>query len=120
MISVQEVVSDPDLVAPQQYIILRSAGTFIAGGFQSIVSTLQMFGPVQNSSPKEIAMVPEADRVSSMMSFWSTVPIYVTRANAASDKLQYPPGGETYRVVNVYHDPGCGYWKAIAARESAT
>jgi hypothetical protein len=78
-----------------------------------------MFGPVQNSTPKEIAMLPEADRAGAVYSFWSTVPIYVTRANAASDKIQYPPGGETYRVLSVYHNPGGGYWKAMATLEAA-
>ena len=120
MISVQEVISDPDLCAPQQYVILRSTGAWIAGGFQSTVSTIQMFGPVQQASNKEVSMLPEADRVSEVRSFWSTVPLYVTRTNAASDKLQYPAmGGEVYRVLQVYHDPGCGYFKAVATRESA-
>jgi len=120
MISMKEVISDPDLCAPQQYTILRSAGAWIAGGFQSTVSTIQQFGPVQQASNKEVAMLPEADRVSEVRSFWSTVPIYVTRINAASDKIQYPAtGGEVYRVLQVYHTPGAGYWKALATRESA-
>ena len=120
MLDMSEVISDPDLCAPQQYVILRSAGSWIAGGFQSIVSTVQMFGPVQQASNKEVGMLPEADRVGEVRSFWSTVPIYVTRVNAASDKIQYPAtGGEVYRVLQVYRTDGSGYWKALATRENA-
>ncbi len=195
MISVQEVITDPDIAAPQPYLVLRSAGQWTSGGFQStIMQTLQMFGPVQQASNKEIQMLPEADRISSIRSFWSTQPFYVTRGYAsvpsvhgetpagaipgtvytlssapptdsaevylngllqppgvnytisgatltftvvtptgaslwaqwpvmaqvgvaASDILQY--GDEQYRVLQVYHDAGCGYWKALATRLSA-
>ena len=43
MLDMSEVISDPDLVAPQQYAILRSTGAWVAGGFQSTVSTIQQF-----------------------------------------------------------------------------
>lgn len=191
MISVQEVVSDPDMVAPEPYTILRSVGQFVAGGFQSATTPIQMLGPVQQASLKELDMLPEADRVSSVRSFWSTIPILVTRgyqpipsthqevvggsgqvftistlppddaialyiagkllaagidyvlrgttitltapvtdaslvvqwpitANiqpAASDILYFQ--GQQYRVLQVYYDPGGGYWKALGTRLAA-
>jgi hypothetical protein len=82
MISVEEVITDPDMIAPRNYTILRSQGQFVAGGFQSTVTPIPMFGPVQQSSLKEIDMIPEADRVGAMRSFWSTCPLYVTRGQA--------------------------------------
>lgn len=192
MISVQELISDPDLVAPQPYTILRSTDTWALGGVQSVTTAISAIGPVQQASNKEIQMLPEADRVGSMRSFWCTQQIYVTRGTAqvpsthgetptgggTSLSLSTPPPGgevslwkngkllspftdyalsgaavtlsvaaqpgdvfyatwpitaatqaansdilvygtEQYRVLQVYHDFGCGYWKAVATRMNA-
>lgn len=83
MISVFEVVVDPDMIAPQPFYIYRSTGQFVAGGFQpNNTIVIPMFGPVQQASNKEIQMLAEADRIGSVRSFWSTQPIYVTRGYA--------------------------------------
>lgn len=191
MISVYEVVVDPDMIAPQPFTILRSTGQFVLGGFQSTTTAISLFGPVQQASNKELNMLPEADRIGSIRSFWSTQPVYTTRGSApvpgvqgeaptgggvsyalsapppagvanvyadglllrpngvdytlsgavlafnsapaqplyvtwqttvdvatnASDILQYEE--EQYRVMNVYRDPGGGYWKALGTRMDA-
>ncbi len=191
MISVQEVVVDPDTTAPRPFYILRSTGTYVLGGFQSTTVTIPMFGPVQQASNTELQMLAEADRISSVRSFWCTQPIYTTRGYApvpgvhseqaqgagtvytlsaqppgglasvyVSGLLQYPDGvdytlsggtitfvsapasqpfvtwpitvsaatnasdilqydAEQYRVLQTYHDSGCGYWKALATRMAA-
>lgn len=82
MISVQEVIVDPDMIAPQPFTILRSTGKFVPGGFDSTTTSIPVFGPVQQASDREIQMLPEADRVSSIRSFWSTQPMYETRGYA--------------------------------------
>lgn len=186
MISVFEVVVDPDMTAPKPFTILRSTGKFVLGGFDSTTTAIPQFGPVQQASNKELQMLKEADRVTSVRSFWCTQPIYTTRGYApvpgvygevpqgsgvtyvlsqlppgnavnvyssglllqpngfdytlvgnvitfasvplsapyvtwqqtanvatdASDILQYED--RQYRVLNVYRDPGGGYWKALA------
>ncbi len=193
MISVAEVVVDPDFIAPQPYTILRSTGQFVEGGFKSVTVSISVFGPVQQASNREVQMLPEADRIGAIRSFWSTQPFFTTRGYAplpgttseaptpvagaplqftlsanppsgvvmlyqnglfmtpgvdytlsgrtitfkvqptgplyvtweatvdvgadASDKIQY--GNEVYRVLNVYFDPGGGYWKALATRLAA-
>lgn len=191
MISVFEVVVDPDMIAPKPYTILRSTGHYVLGGFESTVTPIPTFGPVQQASNKEIQMLPEADRVSEVRSFWNTQPIYTTRgyaavpgvygeapqggglsyalslappsgsadvyanglllrpngvdytltgttltfttvptaplyatwqttvnvAPSASDQIQYEES--VYRVMNVYLDPGSGYWKAVAVGMAA-
>lgn len=191
MISVFEVVVDPDMTAPNNFVILRSTGQFVQGGFQSVTTAIPVVGPVQQASNKEIQMLPEADRVGSVRAFWSVQTIYVTRGYApvpsthgevpqgagtaytlstappsgaanvyagglllqpngvdytltgttlafnaapaqplyatwpvtanvatdASDILQYED--QQYRVLNVYRDPGSGYWKALATRMAA-
>lgn len=96
MISVQEVITDPDMAAPEPYQILRSTGTYIAGGFQSVTTTISCFGPVQQASNKEIQMLPEADRIGSIRAFWNTQPIYTTRGTAAVPSVQGEvPSGES-------------------------
>ena len=182
------------MLPPEPYVILRSTGQFIAGQFQSVVTKIQQFGPVQQASNKEIAMLPEADRVGSIRAFWSPIPIYLTRGTvpvpsvygetptgtvpgttftlsqqpptvnvtvyvngllmtpnvdyvlsgavitltiaaavapwvqwpvtarvqqAASDIIEYPPGGEQFRILQRYWDPGCGYFKALGTRMAA-
>lgn len=88
MISVQEVVVDPDMIAPQPYQILRSSGQFVLGGFQSTTTTINVFGPVQQATNREIQMLPEADRIGSIRSFWYTQPIYITRGYAPVPSTQ--------------------------------
>jgi len=195
MISMADVVSDIDLAAPQPFQVLRSTGAWVAGKFQStITSTLKLVGPVQQATDKEVAMLPEGDRIGQVFSFWATVPLYTTRgkmqattlheetpagarpgtvftlstapqgqialflngafltpggvdytltgtvltttvavavadtfkaqwpvetatATAAADILVY--NGEQYRLLDVKHYPGCGYWKALATRMNA-
>ena len=113
MISVWEVVVDPDMIAPQPFTILRSTGSFVPGGFTSVTTPIPVFGPVQQASNKEIEMLAEADRVSAVRSFWATQPFYVTRGYAPVPSTQgesptgngvsyvlsaAPPGG----VADVY------------------
>lgn len=191
MISVQEVVVDPDMIAPRPYTILRSTGQFVPGGFLSTETPIPMFGPVQQANLKEVQMLAEADRVGSIRSFWSTQQIFETRGYApvpgvhgeapsgsgtiytlseappaeslciyvnglllrpgvdytiagnvimfvvapvsspyvtwqitvnvqaaASDKIVYED--ETFRILQVYYDPGGGYWKALGTRLAAS
>jgi len=195
MISVQEVILDFDMTAPEPFTILRSTGEFVSGGFESSTTSIQIWGPVQQASNKEIQMLPEADRVGSIRAFWSRVPVYLTRGtapapatheevpdgavpgssfmlsaappggvgnfyvnglfqvpngadytltgvaiattvpvpdkatllftwpitvnaqDAASDIIVY--GGEQFRVLQRYFDPGSQYWKCLGTRMSA-
>ena len=80
MISVKEVITDPDMTAPQPFTILRSTGSWVNGGFIStITQALQLFGAVHQTSEEEIAMLPQADKVSEAFTFWCTQEIFVTQ-----------------------------------------
>ena len=197
MLEMTDIVADSDMVAPQPFTILRSAGQFVAGSFQSSTTPIQAIGPVQRASSKEITMLQEADLVGAVMAFWWTQRIYVTRGKAPLPSLQgvtpagaipgsvytlspAPPAGANgeltkngllllpginyqlsadgttvtltnstvlddvlyfrwptvsltgpaasdilvyeeaqYRVLQVKHYPGSGYWKALSTRLSA-
>ena len=120
MIDMTDVVADLTLQAPQSVTILRSTGSWVAGGFQSSTAQFQVNGVVQPATDKEIGMLPEGDRVGQVMAFWLTVPVLLTHGGQSpgtSDILQYY--GEKYRVLSVKHYGGAGYWKALGTRLSA-
>ena len=101
MISVQEVVVDPDMIAPHPYTVYRSTGKFVLGGFDSTVTAIPTFGPVQQASNKELQMLDEADRVGAVRSFWNPQPFYVTRGYAPVPGIHGEPltgQGPTYTL----------------------
>ena len=104
MISVQDVVADSDMIAPKSFTILRSTGQFVLGGFQSTTIPISMFGPVQQASPHEIQMLPEADRVGGIFAFWSTRKIYTTRGYAPVPSIhgEAPQGSGLIYTVTDY------------------
>jgi len=126
MINMQDVVSDPDLRPSQPFTILRSTGTWVEGGFQSTTFPITILGPVQQASPKEIAMLPEADRVGSVRAFWTTIQVYTTRGYAPAPTThgetpmgsvpgtvftlsQAPPGGACDVYVGGLLEPSTAY-----------
>ena len=50
---------------------------------------------------------------------WFQYPVTVQVQDAYSDIILYPPGGDQFRVLQRYQDPGSGYWKAVATRMNA-
>ena len=107
MISVEEVIGDSDMTAPQPFTIQHYTGQFILGGFQNTLSaTFQQFGPVRNATDKEIAMLPEADRTGQVRAFFATTPIYVSRGAAPALSIygEIPQGvvpGTTYTLSQI-------------------
>ena len=102
MINVAEIVADADLQAPQPFLILRSVGTFVSGGFQSEVVGIPAYGPVQRATDRETQMYPEADRVGGIMNFWWTQPIYSTRgaASVPSTAIEVPTVSGSTLILN--------------------
>lgn len=94
MIVMSDVVGDLELAAPQPFQVLRSTGQWVLGGFSSSTTVIDLIGPVQRASDKEVAMLPEGDRVGGVMAFWCTTPIYTTRITAANQaaSVQTPQG----------------------------
>lgn len=90
MITVDDIVSDGDMVAPEPWIIERSQGTWVSGGYQSITTNIEVIGPVRVASNKEIMMLPEGDRVGSLRCFYATQVMYVTRGHVSA---AVPQGG---------------------------
>lgn len=104
MITVTEVVQDPTFIPVQPFTILRSVGQFVPGGFNpNNTIVIVVFGPVQQASLKELQMVPEADRVSYIRSFWCRQPLYLTRGYAPIPGVQAATvtgSGFVYTITN--------------------
>ena len=111
MINVQDVASDWELQPPEPFTILRSTGKFVNGGFESSVFPTTMFGPVQQASNKEISMLPEADRIGSILAFWATVVIHTTQG--------YAPAPSTHGEVLAGAVPGTVYTSSTAPPSGA-
>ena len=113
-IDLSDVVSDPALA--DAFIIERSQGGFVAGGWSNSVDRIPAFGVVSVANQDELQMIPEADRITGARVFHSTQEMFVTGAdrNGLSDVLIFED--VKYRVYNVFGYGNRGYFKALAAR----
>jgi len=121
VISVAEVVTDPDLAEP--FVITRSqGGSFIAGVWSNQVITVNGYGVIQPSTPEELEQIPEGDRVLGAMSFHSADPLYETNTTGVntpsgiSDVIAWR--NQTYRLVKIFPWEDFGYYKGIGVRMS--
>jgi len=117
MIDLSEIAVDPDF--SDTYTISRSSGYFGKGGWIETKSTISMYGAVTVATDEDLAQVPEGDRVTGMMNFYSTLQIYRTHndptSKGTSDQIIW--NGVYYRVLSV-RPPVANYWKCTAARMS--
>lgn len=73
-------------------------------------------------SGRELDQVPEADRNSEIVRFYTTVRLFVADEGKMADRIEYPAGsGRTYRIVRVedYAAQG-GVYSAMGALEEAS
>jgi hypothetical protein len=115
VISVEEIIQDPDMISPEPFTILRSQGQFVLGGFQSTTTAVPVFGPVHQASDKEIQMLAEADRVGAVRSFWANIAIYTTRGTVPvpSTHGEVPVGsGTSYTLSTTPPGEACSIYDA--------
>lgn len=114
MIDVSELITDPDFA--ESYQVERSTGFFDEGGFTESLNVFDNYGSVQPTDTKDLEQVAEGDRISGSITFYSVIPLFVTRNKSEkgnSDKLIF--NGERYKIVKLldFMSNG-GYQKAIA------
>lgn len=110
MIDVSELITDSDFA--QTYKVYRKTGSFAAGRWEQTETEIEFYGPVQPASDKEIIQVPEGDRSSEIMVFYSLNEIYTTNTGGTSDELEWR--SNRYRVDKVERFGDNGYYKALA------
>lgn len=117
MIDVSDILLDPDFAQP--FTVTRSQGVFARGGWQSSTTSLTLRGVANTASGNDLQQLPEGDRVTGSMAFYTTAPIYATRAGASaglSDLITY--NGDVYRLAKVWNRNQNGFYKAIGVRTS--
>lgn len=120
MIDLSRVLRSPKM--RQTFKIYRSSGRFGAGGWiEDNPTEISASGTVWPSTAREILQVPEGDRVSGMMTFATTVPLYVTRiegvtAAGTSDKIEWHD--ELHRLISILPFTDYGFNVAVGARLS--
>lgn len=130
MINIAEVINDPDFAQP--FTIQRDSGQFAAGGWQPNITLVQVYGVITVADAQTLDMIPEGDRPTGAMSFYSTCEIYETH----TEPNAYGQGGagqggyggaqgtsdiicwrnQNYRIVKVVLEADWGYWKAVGVR----
>lgn len=77
MINVAEIVNDPDFAQP--FDIQRSIGQFVQGGWEDSLQVVQAYGVIEVADPQTLDMIPEGDRPTGAMSFYTTYQLFETR-----------------------------------------
>jgi hypothetical protein len=117
MINVSEVILSPEFV--QTYEVHRSSGSFVGGRWvENTPEVISVSGVVTVMSSRELNQVPEGDKITGAMNFFSTVPLYLTREegvdSGTSDKIKWR--GNYYKLFQVAEEADYGYYKASGAR----
>jgi hypothetical protein len=82
------------------------SGTFYVSGVQ------QTLGIDYSLDGTSITMLSAI--IAATANLYFTWPVMVDIQAASSDIIQYED--ESYRILQIYHDPGCGYYKALGTR----
>lgn len=125
MINVADIVVDPDFA--QYYTVYRETGYWQSGRFVTDPEVaLQYYGAVVPATEQEIVQVPEGDRTSIMMCFYSTSdkPFYLSRESSSSGLGDGEKGisdqilweNDRYKVIKIWPYLNFGYWQCIATR----
>lgn len=121
MINVSRVVVSRNFAQPKGFTVYRITGNWVKGRF--VINpevALSHQGTITVASSEDIEQVPEGDRVTGMMCFYSPQPMYITRsegdleAAGISDEIVWQ--GQRYHLVSVDPWQDFGYYKAIGVR----
>ncbi len=115
MLNLSRVLYSPKFNQP--FAIYRKSGSWVRGRFVETESQVIPFsGVVLPASAEEIMQLPEGDRSTSMMTFFSVQEMFVTHVDngqgyaGTSDELEWR--SERYRITNVNQYSDYGYFKA--------
>ena len=116
MLDVSEILYDPDL--SQAFTVMRSSGSFQIGGWvENTPTTINMNGVITVATERDSQQVPEGDRTTGAMLFYTDQQLFITHNDASlgtSDVIAWQ--GVNYRLVKVWPQVDYGYWKAYGVR----
>lgn len=118
MIDVSSIVLDPDFA--QTFTVKRYSGDWVAGRFVEGHDDIQVLGTISIANAKQIAFIPEGDRIGGEIAIHTTVPLYnsrngtETKEGGTSDIVIWHDDEYKIYQVNEYSD--YGYYFAIGQR----
>lgn len=115
MINVGRVVTSSKLRQPKPFTVNRKSGDWVAGRFVQAETAIPMEGVVTAAGTEDIMQVPEGDRVSQIVVFHSTLPLYVTHddvdGKGTSDEIEWH--GQRYRLFQGKDWSDFGYFRMV-------
>ena len=111
MIDVSRLITDPDFCEP--FTIRRRVGKWEAGRFVATPEDPAVNGIVEPTNGDDLEQVPEGDRVSGMMTFYTKQPVYLAQDKQQSDELIWR--GKLYKAVQILDWSRHGFYKVIAS-----
>ncbi|KPV60719.1 hypothetical protein QJ48_04105 [Paenibacillus sp. A3] len=121
MINVGRIVNSRNFAQLKGFKVYRTTGEWVRGRFVTTSETpIQFQGTITVANADDLQQVPEGDRVTGMMCFYSQQPIYITRsegehsAAGISDEIVWQ--GDRYRIISVNPWQDFGYYKAFGVR----
>lgn len=118
MINVGRIVNSRNFSQP--FTVFRKSGKWVGGRWVPSEDPIKMQGTVTAMNPKDLLQVPEGDRVTGMMCFYSEKPLYTTRSETdwedggTSDEIVWRDN--RYRIFSVVPWGDFGYVKAFGVR----
>lgn len=111
MIDLSELIHDPDFCT-SFIVIKKSEPIWNKGELAQTETKLNVEGIVLPSSSKDIDMLPEADRIHGLKSFFTDECVFtLTDTEKTSDICIYR--GRKYKLLQVFDYSDNGYYKAI-------
>lgn len=111
MIDLSELMDDPDFCEP--FIIRRRCGTWVDGIFVSENEDKKVIGIVEPTTGMDLETLPEADKVSGVMTFYSKEMIMLGTEEQQGDEIICR--GNRYKVLQIQDWSRHGFYKCIAA-----
>lgn len=111
MIDVSRLLADPDFCEP--FVIRRRVGKWEAGRFVASPEDTAVTGIVEPTNGDDLEQLPEGDRVSGMMTFYTKQPVYLAQDKRQSDEIIWR--GKTYKAQHILDWSRHGFYKVIAA-----
>lgn len=113
MINVSRVAKSKRFV--QEITITRTQSMWSMGDIVTAEpQTFKVLGIVTVAKPKDLQMIPEADRMTGAMKFITTTELYPTRSGNNSDIITWR--GATYKIITVTPDIDYGFYRSIGER----
>lgn len=116
MINVGSVVMDKDFA--QSYTVHRKSGTWVDGRWIPSEVSLPYFGTIVVASQEDLLQIPEGDRVTGTMMFFSVKPLNRTGKTGTSDEITWR--GVRYRLSAVVPWADFGFYQAFGVRMVST